>query len=86
MLVLLLGLFIIGGGATILSIVITFPLTSSTLLFRNGILPYVCLSHLLLVLLFVNHLAYLGIPFGTLLHVAECLFEESRFICLLVCS
>ena len=44
MFVLLLGLFIIGGGATILSIVTCFPLISSTLLFRKGILPNVCFS------------------------------------------
>ena len=44
MLFLLLGLFIIGGGATTLSIVITLPLISITLLFRKGILPKVCFS------------------------------------------
>ena len=40
----LLGLFSIGGGATGLSITTFFPLTSNTLLFRKGILPYVCFS------------------------------------------
>ena len=44
MLFLLLGLLIIGGGAIGLSITTRFPLTSSTLLFRKGILPNVCFS------------------------------------------